>query len=668
MKSLAFKDSLSVSEVVGLQSALSSKQDVLGYTPVPRNSNVSDYSVWNDSDWGFSEWVPSSQGIPNNGYGTSFNFRDISTWYFRLMFGTNGRIYHYSGINTTTMTNLGTLAYLSDIPTNNNQLTNGAGYITSSGSCAYATSAGSAPASDVYAWAKKSSLALVDIPDLSSKYLSTAGGTISITNDEGICINRTNGTRGVLSFKVDGGYKGGLGIDTDGVPFYRTYIGGIHTLIHSGNYNSYAPKLDGTGATGTWGINIIGNAESATKLQTPRTIWGQSFDGTGDVSGALTGVTDITASGYVNDAGLGYISNNIGGVGWHTVARLSNFHETADIYISNAYYYHPTQGLHIRIANGVIEVLSSYITTITKVRFVDKDVDIYYSVENFDTFYWRVIGNGCGSADGSISTKTGGNECAVNMGVSVNAKLSVGGDATIAGNVGIGTTSPSAKLHVAGDAIITGDITTKNIIIPQNCKICTFALDQVGYNRPIFGLEYSGSTYGFFTYIQSPDSDSDDGVKIKSCSGSDLVTFLDGGNVGIGTTSPSAKLHVNGNILATGAVTAGQASDARLKSNIVTVMNACGILRSLRGVEFDWNTIATDNCKDLTGHDVGLIAQEVESLIPSAIGTIWGEYKRLDYTKITPYLVEGWKAHDVEIQRLKTKIKQLEERIYGMGR
>lgn len=66
----------------------------------------------------------------------------------------------------------GTIALTSDIPTNNNQLSNGAGYITSSGSCKYATSAGTAnsvawsnvsgkpgslPASDVYSWAKASS-------------------------------------------------------------------------------------------------------------------------------------------------------------------------------------------------------------------------------------------------------------------------------------------------------------------------------------------------------------------------------------------------------------------------------------------------------------------------------------------------------------------------------
>ena len=86
---------------------------------------------------------------------------------------------------------------------------------------------------------------------------------------------------------------------------------GWYKILDSGNYNSYAPKLDGTGASGTWGINISGNAESATKLRTPRTIWGQSFDGTGDVSGALTEVTDITASGNATIGGDVTINGNL---------------------------------------------------------------------------------------------------------------------------------------------------------------------------------------------------------------------------------------------------------------------------------------------------------------------------------------------------------------------
>ena len=43
---------------------------------------------------------------------------------------------------------------------------------------------------------------------------------------------------------------------------------GDNAVLHSGNYNSYCPKLDGTGATGTWGISISGNAATATNADT----------------------------------------------------------------------------------------------------------------------------------------------------------------------------------------------------------------------------------------------------------------------------------------------------------------------------------------------------------------------------------------------------------------
>lgn len=70
-----------------------------------------------------------------------------------------------------------------------------------------------------------------------------------------------------------------------------------YNILHAGNYKSYSPKLDGTGATGTWGINISGNAATATKLATARTLWGQSFDGTENVSGSLNAVTYIEMTG-----------------------------------------------------------------------------------------------------------------------------------------------------------------------------------------------------------------------------------------------------------------------------------------------------------------------------------------------------------------------------------
>ena len=75
---------------------------------------------------------------------------------------------------------------------------------------------------------------------------------------------------------------------------------GITDALTTSNYNSYAPSLTGTGASGTWGINISGNAASATKLQTPRTIWGQSFDGTSDVNGDAHITGDLVVDGEVS--------------------------------------------------------------------------------------------------------------------------------------------------------------------------------------------------------------------------------------------------------------------------------------------------------------------------------------------------------------------------------
>ena len=48
---------------------------------------------------------------------------------------------------------------------------------------------------------------------------------------------------------------------------------------------TYVPSKTGEGASGTWGIDITGNAGTSTKLATPRTIFGRSFDGSADITG-----------------------------------------------------------------------------------------------------------------------------------------------------------------------------------------------------------------------------------------------------------------------------------------------------------------------------------------------------------------------------------------------
>ena len=111
-------------------------------------------------------------------------------------------------------------------------------------------------------------------------YLNVSGGNSSFPNEYGILLN----------FALqDNDYRIQLYSASGGVLYFRTRYNALNS-----NWARIITS-SGVGASGTWGIGITGNAGTATKLQTARTLWGRPFDGTKNVSGALTGVTDITA-------------------------------------------------------------------------------------------------------------------------------------------------------------------------------------------------------------------------------------------------------------------------------------------------------------------------------------------------------------------------------------
>lgn len=73
------------------------------------------------------------------------------------------------------------------------------------------------------------------------------------------------------------------GVRINGDTFtYKSY-----PILHSNNFNNYVPSKTGGGASGTWDISISGNAATTTKLSTARTLWGNSFDGTGNIDGDI---------------------------------------------------------------------------------------------------------------------------------------------------------------------------------------------------------------------------------------------------------------------------------------------------------------------------------------------------------------------------------------------
>jgi hypothetical protein len=71
---------------------------------------------------------------------------------------------------------------------------------------------------------------------------------------------------------------------------------GKYLVLDNNNYTNYTVTQTGSGASGTWGISISGTAAKATQLATARRLWGNSFNGTADISGNITVSVDGEAN------------------------------------------------------------------------------------------------------------------------------------------------------------------------------------------------------------------------------------------------------------------------------------------------------------------------------------------------------------------------------------
>lgn len=139
------------------------------------------------------------------------------------------------------------------------------------------------------------------------------------------------------------------------------------------------------------------------------------------------------------------------------------------------------------------------------------------------------------------------------------------------------------------------------------------------------------------------------------------------GNVGLGFLStddaPQHRLVVRGNIVVDtdGTATTGRInalgfyyfSDRRLKDNIVTLSDSLEKVLALRGVSF--------NFKNSPGvKKAGLIAQEVEAVVPEVVATGSDGMKSVEYGNLVALLIEAVKAQQAEITLLKNRVAALE--------
>jgi hypothetical protein len=206
-----------------------------------------------------------------------------------------------------------------------------------------------------------------------------------------------------------------------------------------------------------------------------------------------------------------------------------------------------------------------------------------------------------------------------------------------AGGVGIGTTAPSAKLHVKGAGF------------PHSFGF--FDTDASGQDAGLRFYEAGAVKSHIF------HSAFDRTLNIFTEPAYSGISIDTGGSVGIGTSAPAARLHVNGNAGNNTGVWSNL-SDRRLKKDIEPISNALQTVEMLEGVTFRWN----DSDKDFQfGRVRGLIAQDVEKVIPEWIITDPDGYKRLEPIGIDALLIEAIKELKAENEELKDRISKLEK-------
>jgi hypothetical protein len=112
---------------------------------------------------------------------------------------------------------------------------------------------------------------------------------------------------------------------------------------------------------------------------------------------------------------------------------------------------------------------------------------------------------------------------------------------------------------------------------------------------------------------------------------------------------------ITGSISATSDVTAFSTSDKQLKDNITLIPNSLEKITKIGGYTFDWND--KQDIYEVGSHDIGVIAQEIEEILPEVVTTRDNGYKAVKYEKIIPLLIEAIKELKAEVDDLKSRIK-----------
>jgi hypothetical protein len=568
--------------------------------------------------------------------------------------------------------------------------------------------------------------ALAEATALSDLTAATAGNDINNGNNQqtwrwnsstgggfGIASTSTTATTGQTLFSVTLN-----GTNSNGnVQSFAASAQNDHAGTNSTNFGVYGSASTGTHNYGVKGIAATGNAGDAG-------VWG--FSQGSAASYGIYGSTNSSAgyAGYFENTNGGYAAAFLGGnvgIGTATPVNLLDIGTSGGIHIASGVPGATSMALYnnsgtltwngVALATGSsVSGTTNYIPVFTGSSSLGNSV-IYQSGSSIgigtatpqslvhayggevqvgssgascaaarggairfsgSTLYycdgtstWQTVGGG---GSGTVTSSTGGQ-----VAYYQSTGATVIGTSTmniVGGLVGVNTTSPALLFTVdQSNASAAPDANAGQILIRgyggagKGYSGLRFAMHEhsTGWGSDIQGFDDTSSYGGALVFRTGTGS--------ATGTPSERMRIASSGNVGIGLTSPSYTLQVNGSVAGTSAYV--NTSDARYKKNIQPLNIGLSIVTQLKPVTFEWKDevrsmgIGTARPqmsleKDrhpldpaMQGKQMGFIAQDVEKVLPSVVVTQPDSEKTkgMKYSELIPVLVRAIQEQQVQLTK-----------------